>query len=86
LNLNAEANAKAQGPSAVQPQSKERDLQVASPSAVGQVLEYRRRSDTFTLKRHECRAPSKILANVIDSDVLHCEDAEKKNFRRAAKI
>jgi hypothetical protein len=38
---------------AAQPPSKERDLQVASASAVGQVLEYRRSSGTLTMRQRE---------------------------------
>jgi hypothetical protein len=51
-------------------QSKERDLQVTSPSAAGQVLEYRKRFGSLTLQRRERRAPSRILANMIDIGVL----------------
>jgi hypothetical protein len=36
------------------PQSKERGIHAASPSTAGQILEYRRRSGSLTLKRHEC--------------------------------
>jgi hypothetical protein len=58
-------------PSAAQPQSKERDLQ--APSAMGEVLEYRKRSDFLTVKRRERRAPSRIRADITDHDELRRE-------------
>jgi hypothetical protein len=48
-------------------------------------LEYWRRSSSFTLNRREGRAPSKILANTIDSDVLQCKESWPRKGAEGAK-